>query len=91
MPKKRAVLKTRNKTYSLRCSSASIISVSLPEGVLDSLKEKHELSSLRKWAKAVLLRELIRESLIPFDLALGLGRRGFLRRDGFANSTEDSV
>lgn len=83
MPKVRSIVKIKGKTYSLRCSSSSIISLSFPEDVLSQLKEKHELKQLRSWAKTVLLREAVRHGLISRPLALALGRRGFLRIKGF--------
>lgn len=79
MPKTRSVIKVKGKTYSLRCSSQSIVSLSLPEDVLEHLKEKHDLKTLRKWAKTVLLRESVRYGLIEKPLALALARRGLLR------------
>ena len=97
MPKKRSVVRTTKKMYSLRCSSASIISLSLPEGILEVAKEEYDLKELRKWAKSVILREMVRSGILPFDLSLAIGRRGLLkvyipRRDGsITDTTRDSA
>jgi hypothetical protein len=64
------------ETISLKLSSKSVISVSLPDGPLTQLKLEYGQAQLTKWARAVLIREAIRAGLVGMPVARALVRAG---------------
>lgn len=52
------------------------MSVSLPEDILQEVKEKYSPAVLRNWARAVLIREAIRTGLVSRSVGRALIRAG---------------